>query len=154
VQTDAATNPGNSGGALIDINAQVIGINTARYLGKTGASVTSIGYAIPVNEMKRVAEVLIRDGKIFHPTVGLNTRSVSDSIASGAQVANVKTGSPAQTAGVLENDVIVKVGNRTVADANEFVVAIRQLTIGQPAPIDVVRDGHHVTLTVIPGSDG
>jgi S1-C subfamily serine protease len=54
----------------------------------------------------------------------------------------------------LENDVIVKVGNRTIADADEFVVAVRQLTIGQPAPIEVVRDGHHVTLTVVPDSDG
>ncbi len=141
VQIDAATNPGNSGGPLIDMDARVIGINSARFLGKTGVSVVSIGYAIPINEAKGVAEVLIRDGKIHHPTLGVNTRSVSDSIASGAQVANVKAGSPAQQAGILENDVIVKVGNRTVADAGEFVVAVRQLTIGQPAPIEVVRDG-------------
>jgi len=154
VQTDASTNPGNSGGPLIDMDAQVIGINSARYLGSTGVSVVSIGYAIPINEAKAVAEVLIRDGKIHHPTLGVNTRSVDDSIASGALVANVKAGSPAQKAGILENDVIVKVGKRTVADANEFVVAVRQLTIGQPAPIEVVRDGRHVALTVDPASDG
>ena len=75
-------------------------------------------------------------------------------MASGAKVVNVKTGGPAQKGGILENDVIVKVGNRTVADANEFVVAVRQLTIGQPAPVEVVRDGHHVTLTVVPAPDG
>jgi S1-C subfamily serine protease len=154
VQIDAATNPGNSGGPLIDMNAQVIGINTARYLGKTGVSVVSIGYAIPINEAKDVAEVLIRDGKIHHPTLGINTRSVSDSIASGALVANVKAGGAAQKGGILENDVIVKVGNRAVADANEFVVAVRQLTIGQPAPIEVVREGRHLTLTVVPAADG
>ena len=73
----------------------------------------SIGYAIPINEAKAVAEVLIRDGKIHHPTLGINTRSVSDSMASGAQVANIKAGSAAQQAGILENDVIVKVGDRT-----------------------------------------
>jgi S1-C subfamily serine protease len=69
-------------------------------------------------------------------------------------VANVNAGGPAEKGGILENDVIVKVGNRPIADADEFVVAVRQLTIGQPAPIEVVRDGHHVTLTVVPGSDG
>ena len=154
VQTDAATNAGNSGGPLIDMNAQVIGINTARYLGQGGVSVVSIGYAIPVDEVKHVVEILIRDGKIHHPTLGLNTRSVSDSVASGAQVANVQTGSPAQKSGILENDVVVKVGSRTVADAYEFVVAVRQLAIGQPAPIEVVRGGRHITLTVVPDSNG
>jgi len=74
-------------------------------------------------------------------------------IASGAQVANVKAGSPAQKGGILENDVIVKIGSRKVADSDEAVVAVRQLTIGQDAPIEVVRDGRHVTLTVKPDPD-
>ena len=90
----------------------------------------------------------------MHPTLGLSARSVSNAIAQGAQVANVKAGGPAEKGGVLENDVVVKVGNRGVADADEFVVAVRQLTVGQPAPIEVVRDGRHVTLTVTPGPDG
>ena len=89
----------------------------------------------------------------MHPTLGISTRSVSNAIASGAQVANVKAGGPPQKAGILENDVIVKVGNRKVADADEFVVAVRQLTIGQDAPIEVVRDGRHVTLTVKPDAE-
>jgi S1-C subfamily serine protease len=151
VQSDAAINAGNSGGLLIDMDAQVIGINTACYLEKTGAFA---GYAISVNEMKYVAEVLIRNGKINHPTLEVTTRSVSNSIACGAQVANVKAGSPAEKGGIRENDMIAKVGNRTVADADEFVVAVRQLMIDQPAPIQVVRDGRRVTLTVVPGSDG
>ena len=78
---------------------------------------------------------------------------MSNDIASGAQVANVKAGGPAERGGILENDVVVKVGDRTVADADEFVVAVRQLTIGQEAPIEVVRDGRHVTLMVTPGPD-
>jgi S1-C subfamily serine protease len=69
-------------------------------------------------------------------------------------VANVKASSPAQQGRILENDVIVKVGDRTVADADEFVVAVRHLMIGQPAPIEVVRDGRHLTLTVVPNPDG
>ena len=70
-------------------------------------------------------------------------------------MANVKTGGPAQRGGVLENDVITKIGNRSVADAYESVESqTRLLAIGQPAPITVVRDGHPVTLTVTPDTDG
>lgn len=151
IQTDASINHGNSGGPLIDMDAQVIGINTA---GKSlSDSASGLGFAIPVNEMKLVANSLIKDGKIVHPTLGISTRSVSNAIASGAQVANVKAGSPAQKGGILENDVIVKVGNRAVTDSDEFVVAVRQLAIGQDAPIEVVREGRHVTLTVKPDPD-
>jgi S1-C subfamily serine protease len=151
VQTDASINHGNSGGPLIDMDSQVIGINTA---GKSlSDSASGLGFAIPVNEVKVVAQTLIKDGKIVHSTIGISTRSVSNAIAAGAQVANVKAGSPAQKGGIQENDVIVKIGNRKVADADEFVVAVRQLTIGQDAPVEVVRDGRHVTLTVKPDPD-
>lgn len=152
VQTDASINHGNSGGPLIDMNSQVIGINTA---GKSlSESASGLGFAIPVNEMKSVSQTLIKDGKIVHPTLGVSARSVSNAIASGAQIANVKVGSPAEKGGMLENDVVVKIGDRTVADADEFVVAVRQLAIGTPAQVEVVRDGRPVTLTVTPTADG
>ncbi len=151
LQTDASINHGNSGGPLINMASEVIGINTA---GKSlSDSASGLGFAIPVNEVKATAETLIKDGKIAHPTLGLSARSVSNDVASGAQVANVKAGGPAQQGGILENDVVVKVGDRTVADSDEMTVAVRQLQIGQPAPIEVVRDGRHVTLTVTPSSD-
>ena len=151
LQTDASINHGNSGGPLINMDSDVIGIDTA---GKSlSDSASGLGFAIPINEAKQVAQTLIKDGKIVHPTLGVSTRSVSNAIAAGAQVANVKAGSPAQKGGILENDVVVKVGNRKVADADEFVVAVRQLTIGQDAPVEVVRDGRHVTLTVKPDGD-
>jgi S1-C subfamily serine protease len=151
VQTDAAINHGNSGGPLINMESEVIGINTA---GKSlSDSASGLGFAIPVNEVKQTVQTLIQDGKIAHPTLGLTARSVSNDIASGAQIANVKAGGPAEKAGVLENDVVVKIGNRTVADADEFVVAVRQLKIGEPAPIEVVREGRNVTLTITPGPD-
>jgi S1-C subfamily serine protease len=151
VQTDASINHGNSGGPLIGMNSQVIGINTAAK--SLSESASGLGFAIPVNEAKLVAQTLIKDGKIVHTTLGVNVQSVSNSVASGALVKNVKVGSPAEKGGILENDVVVKVGDRSVADADEFVVAVRQLTIGQDAPIEVVRDGRHVTLTVNPGPD-
>jgi S1-C subfamily serine protease len=153
IQTDASINHGNSGGPLIDMNSNVIGINTAGKASSGDGSI-GLGFAIPVNEVKATAETLIKDGKISHPTLGLSARSVSNSAATGAQVANVKAGGPAEKGGILENDVVVKVGDRTVADADEMTVAVRQLTIGQPAPIEVVREGRNVTLTVTPTSDG
>jgi S1-C subfamily serine protease len=78
---------------------------------------------------------------------------VSNDLASGAQVANVKSGGPADKAGVKENDVVIKVGDRVVADADEFVVAVRQLALGKDAPIEVMRDGRKVILTVNPAPD-
>src|SRR6202007_3405809 len=87
VQTDASINHGNSGGPLIDMSSHVIGINTA---GKSlSDSASGLGFAIPVNEVKATVEALIRDGKVVHPTLGLTARSVSNTVASGAQVANV-----------------------------------------------------------------
>jgi len=151
VQTDAPINHGNSGGPLINMNSEVIGINTA---GKSlSDSSSGLGFAIPVNEVKAVVDALIKDGKIEHPTLGLTARSVSNAVATGAQVANVKVGGPAERAGILENDIVVKVGNRTVADGDEMVVAVRQLKIGEDAPVEVVRDGHRIVLVVNPAPD-
>jgi S1-C subfamily serine protease len=133
------------------MESAVIGINTA---GKSlSDSASGLGFAIPVNEVKETVDVLIKDGKISHPTLGLSARSVSNDLAQGAQVANVKAGGPAEKAGILENDVVVKVGSRKVADSDEMVVAVRQLKIGQEAPIEVMRDGRKVVLTVIPAPD-
>ncbi|PJK18455.1 serine protease HtrA [Mycolicibacterium goodii] len=151
VQTDASINHGNSGGPLINMNAEVIGINTA---GKSlSDSASGLGFAIPVNEVKQVVETLVKDGKVAHPTLLVNAVTVSNSVASGAQIKNVVGGGPADKAGMLENDVVVKVGDRKVADADEFVVAVRQLKIGQEAPIEVVRDGRPLTLMVTPVGD-
>ncbi|BBZ03244.1 serine protease HtrA [Mycolicibacterium chitae] len=151
IQTDASINHGNSGGPLINMNAEVIGINTA---GKSlSDSASGLGFAIPVNEVKLTAEALIEDGRIAHPTLGLSARSVSNDLASGAQVANVKAGSPAERAGILENDVVIRVADRKVDDADEMIVAVRKLKIGEEAEIEVVRDGRNVVLRVTPQPD-
>lgn len=150
IQTDAGINHGNSGGPLIDMNAKVIGINTACQI-QTCAG--GPGFAIPINEAKAVAAVLIQDGHINHPKLGVAIRPVSEATDFGAQVAAVTAESPAKNAGILPGDVIVKVGDRSVSDADEFVVAVRLLTIGQPAPVEVIRNGHTVMLTVTPYPD-
>ena len=109
VQTDASINHGNSGGPLINMNSEIIGINTA---GKSlSDSASGLGFAIPVNEVKEVVEGLIKDGKMSHPTLGLNAVSVSNDVGSGALVKNVVGGGPADRAGIKENDVVVKVGD-------------------------------------------
>jgi S1-C subfamily serine protease len=151
VQTDAPINHGNSGGPLINMNADVIGINTA---GKSlSDSASGLGFAIPSNEMKHVVESLIRNGEIRHPTLGLTAESVSDHDPSGARVTRVVAGGPAERAGVRENDVVVKIGDRPVDGLDEFVVAVRSLKVGEDAPIEVIRDGQHVTLTINPEPD-
>jgi S1-C subfamily serine protease len=148
LQTDASINHGNSGGPLINMDSEVIGINTA---GREDGVL--LNFAIPINEARTVAETLIKDGKISHATLGLTAESVSNSGASGARVGKVNPGSPAERAGIKSGDVVVKIGNRPVTDIDSFVVALRQLKIGQDAPIEVLRDGRHVVLTVSPAPD-
>ncbi|WP_310182512.1 MULTISPECIES: S1C family serine protease [Nocardiaceae] len=151
VQTDAAINPGNSGGPLIDFEGRVIGINSA-IRSESGGSV-GLGFAIPVDEVTEVAQALIRDGVMRHPDFGINARSVINETSAGAEVANVRAGGPAQQAGIVEGDVITKVGDRSVGDADELVVAVQETTIGQAVPVQLVRSGRLVDLSVTPVSD-
>jgi S1-C subfamily serine protease len=148
VQTDASINQGNSGGPLINMNAEVIGINSAAK--SPSGSSSGLGFAIPVNEVARVASALMRDGFIAHPTIGVDAKSVGDEAEGGAQIQKVKSGSPAERAGVKQNDIAVKLGDREITDLNSFIVAVRQLEIGKDAPLEVLRDGKPVTLTIAP----
>ena len=110
VQTDAPINHGNSGGPLINMDSEVIGINAA---GKSlSDSASGLGFAIPINEVKSVVEALIKDGQVSHATLGVTAKTVSNSVASGAQIVDVKQNSPADRAGLQKNDVVVKVGDR------------------------------------------
>ncbi|AOW94335.1 serine protease [Rhodococcus sp. WMMA185] len=151
VQTDAAINHGNSGGALVDDSGRVIGINTAM-LSETGGSV-GLGFAIPIDDVTTVAQALIRDGRMHHPDIGVNARTVVNDTTSGAQVANVHTDSPAARAGIVENDVIVKVGDRVVTSADELVVAVNMQKIGEPVTVQLIREGRTVDVQVTPVSD-
>ncbi|MDT2010003.1 PDZ domain-containing protein [Rhodococcus opacus] len=151
VQTDAAINHGNSGGALVDDTGRVIGINTAM-LSESGGSV-GLGFAIPIDDVTTVAQTLIRDGQMHHPDIGVNARTVVNDNTSGAQVANVRSDSPAARAGVVENDVIVKVGDRTVTSADELVVAVNLQKIGEPVRVQLIREGRLVDVDVTPASD-
>ncbi|MGW5286203.1 S1C family serine protease [Rhodococcus pyridinivorans] len=151
VQTDASINPGNSGGPLIDMEGRVIGINSA-IKSETGGSV-GLGFAIPIDDVTEVAQELIRTGEMRHPDIGVNARSVVNDVASGAEVANVRQDSPAQRAGIVEGDVIVKVGDREVTSADELVVAVQQQEIDEPITVQLVRNGRLVDVEVTPVSD-
>lgn len=151
VQTDAAINPGNSGGPLIDAEGRVIGINSA-IRSESGGSV-GLGFAIPIDDVTEVAQSLINTGEMKHPDIGINARSVINDATSGAEVANVRSGGPAQAAGIVEGDVITKVGDRTVTSADELVVAVQSSEIGQSTPVQLVRSGRLVDVSVTPVSD-
>jgi S1-C subfamily serine protease len=158
IQTDAAINPGNSGGPLVDSTGAVVGINTAiRSLGpgegaSEGGSI-GLGFAIPIDDARAIADELIRTGAAKHAEIGINARSVTDDTTGGAQVQNVQAGGAAAAAGILEGDVIVKVGDRSIAGADELAVAVAERKPGETVQVALVRDGRPLTLPVVLSSD-
>ena len=155
IQTDAAINPGNSGGALVDAAGAVVGINTAiRTLGASeGGGSIGLGFAIPIDTARVIAQELIRTGHYQHAELGINAASVTDGKSDGARVQNVQQGSAAAEAGIMENDVITKVGNRAIGSADALTVAIHERAIGERVPISLVRDGRPLVVTVTLKSD-
>ncbi|QIS15373.1 S1C family serine protease [Nocardia arthritidis] len=153
VQTDASINPGNSGGALVDLDGRLVGINTA-IRSESGGSV-GLGFAIPVDVVTQTAQTLIRDGQVHHPVLGVSARSkaVANDVMSGAAVADVQPGSPAAKAGIVENDVIVKVGDREVTSPEELTVAVQARKIGETVNVQLIRDGRQVEVPVTLESD-
>ena len=142
LQTDAAINPGNSGGPLVDAAGAVIGINSAiRTLGGDASGSIGLGFAIPIDFAKSIAQELIRTGKVVHSTIGVNAKSATDGTTDGAQVQNVVTGGPAAKAGIKEGDIITKVGDRAVGNADELVVAVQSHPVGATVPVTVTRSG-------------
>ncbi len=153
VQTDAAINHGNSGGALVDGEGRLIGINTA-IRSESGGSV-GLGFAIPVDLVQRVSQTLIRDGVMYHPWLGVSakTKQVENDVMSGAAVADVVGNSPAAKAGIAEGDVIVKVGDRQVTEPAELTVAVQSHQIGETVKFQLIRDGRQVDVPVTLESD-
>ncbi|GAA0909594.1 S1C family serine protease [Pseudonocardia zijingensis] len=154
IQTDAAINPGNSGGPLVDSTGAVVGINTAiRSIGMGEGGSIGLGFAIPIDDARGIAEELIRTGAVTHAEIGINARSVSDGTTDGAQVQNVQQGGAAEAAGILEGDVIVRLGGRPIAGADELVVAVRERNPGDTVDVELVREGRPLTVSVVLASD-
>ncbi|MEW2634343.1 trypsin-like peptidase domain-containing protein [Streptomyces sp. NPDC048389] len=165
LQTDAPINPGNSGGPLVDSRARVIGINSAIRAADTGAGPDGgqagsigLGFAIPINQGKRVAEELINTGRATHPVIGvsLDMRFTGDGARVGEKGQDdtpaVTPGGPAAEAGVKPGDVITKVDGRRVHSGEELIVKIRAHRPGDSLELTLRRGGDERTMTLVLGS--
>ena len=152
IQTDAAINPGNSGGPLLNFNGQVIGINSAIASMANGGETGNIGlgFAIPVNSAKRIAEEIIATGTSQTPVIGV---SLDMNFAGpGAKVIKITGSGPAESAGIKLNDIITKIGDRVIDDATELVVAIREHAPGDAIKVTFTRNGSPQTATITLGA--
>jgi putative serine protease PepD len=159
IQTDAPINPGNSGGALADLSGAVVGINTLILSpsGQLGTSQSAgIGFAIPIDFAKNIADQLIAGKKITHPFMGVSTATVDQATAqsynlpvtSGALVQQLVSGSPAASAGIKVGDIIVNIDQTPIATSEDVFTAVRSATVGQKIQVEVVRGSQHLTLAV------
>jgi putative serine protease PepD len=160
VQTDAAINPGNSGGALVDMTGAVIGINSAiASLSDTSngsqAGSIGVGFAIPIDQAKRIAQEIIDTGKATHAVLGASVGDAADKssqIPTGAQVADVTAGGGAQAAGLKAGDVITSIGGQPVESADALIAAVRSATPNGTTDVTFTRDGQSQTVSVTLGS--
>src|SRR5690606_27254863 len=145
LQTDASINPGNSGGPLCDLNGQVLGINTM-IVGR-GAG---IGFAVPANLARRVAEQILKKGKVERAWIGVGIQDLTPELAtalklgdarSGVLINSVTDGGPAQKANIKAGDVIAAVAGKKVTDGRELVREVIAHEVGQTVPLEIIRDG-------------
>jgi len=156
IQTDAAINPGNSGGALVDAGGAVIGINSAiatlggSSTGDTGGSI-GVGFAIPVDEARSVAEEIIRTGKATHPAIGVEAGNEvsADGRKAGARLTRIAPGGAAAQGGLQIGDVVDKVGDTSVGSVDELILALRQSKVGDRVTLTYVRSGAIRTTEVV-----
>ena len=157
IQTDAAINFGNSGGALVDTRGNLIGINTAIY-SQSGGSV-GIGFAIPVSTAKTVMEAIIKDGHVVRGWIGVETQDITPELAqsfglqrsSGAIIAGVVRNGPADKAGIVPGDILLTVEGKPVGDTTEMLNLIAQLPPGGKAKMTVLRKNREAALDVVVG---
>jgi serine protease Do len=152
IQTDASINPGNSGGPLVSAGGEVIGVNSSIYSTNGGGSV-GIGFAIPINRARRVADDLLNHGRLRRPWIGVQleqprTDNPRDLIARGALVASVTPGSPAQRAGIRPGDLILRSRSHAIRNRFDWDAALLDLRVGEQVPLVVRRGGSEVPVTV------
>lgn len=163
IQTDAAINSGNSGGPLINMAGQVIGINSMKLASNNdGSSVEGMGFAIPSNEVVSIINQLVKNGKISRPALGVGMIDLSNvttdqqksvlklpsNITKGVVIAQVEDGSVADNAGLKKYDVITKLGDKTINNTSELRAALYKYKVGDSVKITFYRDGQQQTVTV------
>lgn len=144
IQTDASVNPGNSGGALVNIHGELIGINTV--IRSTSGGSQGVGFAIPANKAKKVVERIIEHGSVIPPYLGVKIQSVTEEMAEklfgrkvsqsstfsrGVLVSELERRSPIETAGIKRGDIISSISGHRVKDENDFQAVVRLLPINQ-----------------------
>ena len=159
IQTSAAVNPGNSGGALVDASGRLVGINSS--IASVGGSSEQsgsigIGFAIPVDEVTWIAEQLIEDGSAEHAFLGVSATdgTAKDGAAthSGAEIARVSEGGPAEDAGLQEGDLVTAIDDSPVTSSEALVCLVHARTIDSSATLTVFRDGEERTVDVTLGT--
>ena len=151
IQTDAAVNPGNSGGPLVDLEGKVVAINTV-----TIPYAEGIGFAIPINDAVHVAKEILEHGRVQRPWLGIVGYDVDRRVAQyygltatrGIFVVEVTAGSPADSSGIRTGDVLVSLGERRLDALSDLVDALKEKKIGDAAEIEVERAGQRVQLRV------
>lgn len=153
IQTDAAVNPGNSGGPLVDLEGRVVGITAAQMPWAKG-----IAFAVPINAARRIAEQLIEHGRVPRPWLGITGYDITPRLAgyyglsasSGVFVTEVAPGSPAAAAGLRVGDIIVGLDGRPVAGPGDLVELLQRAGIGVGVQLEVERQGRRSTLRATP----
>ncbi|HEU4995925.1 MAG TPA: trypsin-like peptidase domain-containing protein [Gemmatimonadaceae bacterium] len=151
IQTDASINPGNSGGPLVNADGEVIGVNSSIY-SPSGGSV-GIGFAIPINRVRRVVEDLVAHRAIRRPWIGVRMRypssdNVREVIATGAIIASITPGSPADRAGLKPGDVILRAGQRTIRNPFDWEAELLDVRVGDSVPLRVRRGSREFDVGV------
>jgi serine protease Do len=151
IQTDASINPGNSGGPLVNADGVVIGVNTSIY-SPSGGSI-GLGFAIPINRAKRVADDLIAHGRLRQPWIGVkvtqpNTNNPRAALNAGVFVSAIVPGSPAARAGIRPGDQLVRAGSRILKNSFDWEAERLDLRVGDRVPMVIRRDGREQTINV------
>jgi serine protease Do len=151
IQTDASINPGNSGGPLVNADGVVIGVNASIY-SPSGGSV-GLGFAIPINRAKRVAEDLVAHGRLRQPWIGVKVQQPSGrdpraSLNAGVIVTSVVPGSPAAKAGIEAGDQVVRAGTRTLKNAFDWEAERLDLRVGEQIPMVIRRSSREINMNV------
>ena len=157
IQTDAAINPGNSGGALVNAYGELIGINTAIYSRSGGSQ--GIGFAIPANIVSNVMKQIIEQGHVQRGWLGIEAQDLTPELAEsfrlgdtqGMLIAGVLRGGPADQAGILPGDVLVRIEGKVVKNARSAMSQIAQSGPGSKLEVEGVRDGRLFRTTVVTG---
>jgi len=160
IQTDAAINQGNSGGPLINLNGELVGINTLIIRGSAGSAVAEgLGFSIPSNTVRAVSEQLIQQGYIARPYVGIRWGWISPEIAArynlpvdyGVYVTDVVNGGPAAEAGLKENDIVIAIEDRALDQDNPFTNLLFDYAPGEEIELTIYREGETISLPLILG---